>query len=250
MDNTILVSAITAFATTLASKGAEGPAHTLDLLWKVTFGRFDEPLEKYIAQRNGNLQKYAEEIAQESAKIPDNQIKSHIDVSLVGPALEASKYYIGNAALRKMFAKLIAASMDKRHDGEVHHAYVEIIKQMNPIDAEILVDLADPSYLLFYALNGHGYGYVFEDLYMSDKFPEPSAETALAISNLERLGLVHIYRYRHGLSVGTSDILDPLTGRFKKTDYYKALPQSIDPYFTVDEVSITTMGNKFKKVCL
>lgn len=140
MDDTIFIAAMTALAISLASKGAEGPAHTLNLLWQATFGRVDKPLEEYLAKRNHDKIKYIEEIDKETSKIPVDKIKQEIDISLVGPALEASKYYIGNAVLRSMFAKLIAASLDRRHNGKVHHAFVEIIKQMNPLDAQMLSD--------------------------------------------------------------------------------------------------------------
>lgn len=250
MDNTIIVAAMTSLVTSLAAKGAEGPAHTLNLLWKATFGRVDKPLEEYLAKRNNNKIKYIEEIDKETSKIPADKIKPEIDISLVGPALEASKYYIGDVVLRSMFAKLIAASMDLRHDGKVHHAFVEIIKEMNPLDAKVLSDLKNPSYVLYYLNNKHGFGYVYENIYMSDQFQEPCAETSLAISNLERLGLIHVDRYRHGLTVGTGDILNPAVERFKKTDYYKQLPEPLDPYFTVDQMTITTLGITFRDVCL
>lgn len=92
MDDTIFIAAMTALATSLASKGAEGPAHTLNLLWQATFGRVDKPLEEYLAKRNNDKIKYIEEIDKETSKIPVDKIKQEIDISLVGPALEASKY--------------------------------------------------------------------------------------------------------------------------------------------------------------
>lgn len=250
MDDTIFIAAMTALATSLASKGAEGPAHTLNLLWQATFGRVDKPLEEYLAKRNHDKIKYIEEIDKETSKIPVDKIKQEIDISLVGPALEASKYYIGNAVLRSMFDKLIAASLDQRHNGEVHHAFVEIIKQMNPLDAQMLSDLKNPSYVLYYLTNQHGRGYVYENLYMSDRFQEPFEESSLAISNLERLGLIHAHRYRHGLMVGTGAFLDSMVKRFKKTDYYKQMPEPVDPNFTVDQLEITTLGLTFRDICL
>lgn len=250
MDNTILVAIASSFMTTLVAKGAEAPAQTLNLLWKSTFGRWDKSMEAYIARRNGDVKEYAEEIAIETDKIPEDKIKSEIDISIVGPTLEASKYYIGNAEIRRMFAKLIAASMDSRLDGKVHHAYVEIIKEMNPIDAKVLADLNNPSYVIYYALNRHGVGSVFEDLYMSDLFTEPSLETAISISNLERLGLIRLDRYRNGLSVGTDGLLGPMVERFKNTEFYKCIPEAVDPYFTIDQVAITTLGGMFRSVCI
>lgn len=39
MDNAVPVAALTALVTSLVSKGAEGPARTINLLWKATLGR-------------------------------------------------------------------------------------------------------------------------------------------------------------------------------------------------------------------
>ncbi len=61
-------------------------------------------------------------------------------MSIVGPALEASRYYIEEEELRKMFAKLIASSMNKNKSeiSITHPSFVEIIKQLTPLDAQIL----------------------------------------------------------------------------------------------------------------
>jgi hypothetical protein len=42
-----------------------------------------------------------------------------------------------------MFAKVIAASMDNRKANQVHSCYVEIIKQLSPLDAQNIVILKD-----------------------------------------------------------------------------------------------------------
>lgn len=93
-------------------------------------------------------------------------------------------------------------------------------------------------------------GSVFEDLYMSDSFTEPSLETAISISNLERLGLIRLYRYRNRLSVGTDGLLEHMVERFQNTEFYKCIPEAVDPYFTIDQVTITTFGGMFRSVCI
>ena len=95
MDNTVTVVALTALVTSLASKGAEGPARTINLLWKATLGRWDKPLEKYIERRDSDKEKYAEEILKETNKIPADNIKPEADISIIGPALEASNIISG-----------------------------------------------------------------------------------------------------------------------------------------------------------
>ena len=59
-------------------------------------------------------------------------------MSVVGPALEASKFYIEEDEIRGMFAKLIASSMDKTQSINIHPSFVEIIKVLSPLDAKNL----------------------------------------------------------------------------------------------------------------
>ncbi|WP_267814141.1 Abi-alpha family protein [Staphylococcus aureus] len=47
------------------------------------------------------------------SSVPENNLQEP-QFSLLGPALEASKFYISEKTLSNMFAKLIASSMDDR----------------------------------------------------------------------------------------------------------------------------------------
>ncbi len=58
---------------------------------------------------------------------------------IVGPAVEASKYFIEEAHCRDMFAKLIASSCDSSKTRFVHPVFPEIIKQLSPLDAKFLM---------------------------------------------------------------------------------------------------------------
>ena len=140
--------------------------------------------------------------------------------------------------------------MDSRHNGEVHHAFVEIIKQMNPIDAQVLADLKDSSHVLCCTVKRHETTDVYWDLYMSNRFPEPSVESSLAISNLERLGLIHVSRYVQFFSAEDDIILKSLVEKFKSTNYYKKLPDTDNAHFSMNEVLLTPLGSKFRNICL
>jgi hypothetical protein len=59
-------------------------------------------------------------------------------LNIVGPALEASKYYIEYGDIRSMFAKLIASAMNENNKDKAHTSFVEIIKQLSPLDAQNL----------------------------------------------------------------------------------------------------------------
>ncbi len=59
----------------------------------------------------------------------------------MGPALEALKYTGHEESLREMYAELIASSLQKSKSDTVHPAFVEVIKQLTPAEARLIVHL-------------------------------------------------------------------------------------------------------------
>lgn len=254
---TVAVSAITSL---LFSKGASAPAHTIDLLWKATLGRWDQDLQKYIDRRDSNIQKYADSITEEVDKIPVKDLTDDPDISILGPALEASKYYIEKEIPRRMFAKLIAASMDKRKEGLVHHSFVEIIKEMSPNDAFILSQMTNPTTLLYCFIkrsDNREYSELISDIYLSDAIPEVYRENCLSISNLERLGLLYIPTRNMGNIIMHGEQKDALE-RFKNTKFCKELdfdcsnPSSPRMSYstTTYDANLTELTFAFRQICL
>lgn len=123
----------------LAAAGAlKGPIESLTQIWTLTLGRFsDDAYQKYKIKQTANLEKYANEVKSGIEKIPEENIQEP-KMSVVGPALEASKFYIEEDEIRGMFAKLIASSMDKTQSINIHPSFVEIIKVLSPLDAQNL----------------------------------------------------------------------------------------------------------------
>lgn len=126
----------------LAAAGAlKGPIESLTQIWTLTLGRFsDDAYQKYKIKQAANLEKYANEVKSGIEKIPEENIQEP-KMSVVGPALEASKFYIEEDEIRGMFAKLIASSMDKTQSINIHPSFVEIIKVLSPLDAKNLYSL-------------------------------------------------------------------------------------------------------------
>lgn len=87
-----------------------------------------------------NIKKLRDEALEEIAKtLPENIQEPKLNI--LGPTLEASKYYIEEDELRVMFAKLIASSMDKSKSDQVHPSFVEVIKQLSSKEAILLKNL-------------------------------------------------------------------------------------------------------------
>lgn len=116
---------------------AKSAGQTLQDLWDLVFGGIHTFVEKKRFKREKDLIDFKNSLEKEILQIPEEQIKEP-SLSVIGPALEASKYYYEEYELRDMFAKLVAASMDKRKENCIHPCFVEIIKQLSPNDAKIL----------------------------------------------------------------------------------------------------------------
>lgn len=59
--------------------------------------------------------------------------------NVAGPALESLKYTGCIEELKELYANLIASSMDKNTSHKAHPSFVEIIKQLSPDEAKLLV---------------------------------------------------------------------------------------------------------------
>lgn len=93
--------------------------------------------QKQQIKREKYLKEYKEKITQEVLAVPAEKLINP-PVRIVGPAIEASKYFIEEAECRDMFAKLIGSSCNSDIVGHVHPIFPEIIKQMSPFDARFL----------------------------------------------------------------------------------------------------------------
>ncbi|MDA1545817.1 DUF4393 domain-containing protein [Bacillus cereus group sp. TH253LC] len=247
----IITAAVTSFATTLATNGTKAPLETLDNLWYLAFGKLNHFAEKKKAKHQHSLEEYKNSIAKKIISIEDNDLQEP-QMSVVGPALEASKYYIEEENLREMFANIIAASMDKNKSPNVHHAFVEIIKQLSPEDARnILLFKKESNYPIVSFVNilhsgGHHvintnvfYGHNSDIIHGN--------ENASSITNISRLGLVSISYDEHYTTPIKHDI-------YRNSTYFKLLESAHNPNGRIGLiegiVSLTPLGQNFIKICL
>ncbi|OOF81824.1 DUF4393 domain-containing protein [Rodentibacter caecimuris] len=181
----------------LAAAGAlKGPIESLTQIWTLTFGRFsDNAYQKYKIKQAANLEKYANEVKEEIEKIPEENIQEP-KFSVVGPALEASKFYMEEDEIRGMFAKLIASSMDKTQSSNIHPSFVEMIKMLSPLDAKNL-------YYLYHSreetisqiqvnMESGGYQTFYNHIFLSNPDCQDNSLIEPSIDNLIRLKLVDV----------------------------------------------------------
>ena len=182
----------------LAAAGAlKGPIESLTQIWTLTIGRFsDDAYQKYKIKQAANLEKYANEVKSGIEKIPEENIQEP-KMSVVGPALEASKFYIEEDEIRGMFAKLIASSMDKTQSINIHPSFVEIIKVLSPLDAKNLYSLyhgGDETISKIRVTNKENGNYTdhFNHIFLGNPECQDNNLIEFSIDNLIRLKLVDV----------------------------------------------------------
>lgn len=257
MDD-LLPTILTSFATTMATKGAEAPAHTFNEAWKYFFGGVNSFLMRANLKREVNDVKYAQSFIDKAFKIPDEQLQEP-KLSIIGPALEASKFYIDEEEIREMFASLLAASFDSSKNDILHHSYIEIIKQLSPLDAKNLRFIFDNKKypIAKYSSNTPG-TYSYKDLKTNVFLPEHDVlsnelikfidNNSSSISNLERLGLIFVDR----INPLADDSLYHNLEHNQLVDFYKELlhEKNLELDITKQSVSMTPFGKNFCSICI
>lgn len=188
---------VVATASAVIANHAKDAFYIVMGMWYYAFGcDWDLTSEKIRAEHLRNVGEFRNELINEVNIIEPENIQPP-KTSIVGPALEASKYYMDEGEIRQMFARLIATSMDKTRSHKAHHAFVEIIKMLSPLDAKNLYylhTLKDETICnRIIMIDGKGeYKILNRHVWLGN--PEnPNRESQqVSLENLARLGLVTI----------------------------------------------------------
>ena len=248
----IVRSILTAASDAAASNVFKGPAETFSQLWYYHFGYKMDIKVRQRKQEVENL--FLKDIVTEVSNIPIDQ-RQEPKLSVLGPALEASKYYIDDEELRMLFAKLIAASMDNSKNEVLQPAFVEIIKQMSPIDAKNLINLYDIKdkqnpivSIILESKDSKNYKEVFDHFYIENIGNISHVRVASSLLNLKRLGLIEINygvflsdenRY---LSYENHPIINQFKNEYNDDLHSIKLKKGL--------IKITNFGMDFCKICI
>ena len=174
----------------------KGPITSLEDWWYVNYGHdINKTASLLRAKNEADVEKFKEDILKEASAVKPENI-SEPKINILGPALEASKYYIDEEKMRKMFAKLIASSMDKSKEFFARSSFVEIIKQLTPIDAMNLKNLHDNGgediicKIIFRAVNAY-HTHSSHVIFNNDDILQHRV-TESSLDNLTRVGLIEI----------------------------------------------------------
>lgn len=215
------------------------------------------PLEKWVLQREYNLNEIKKSLAQKLENVPPENIQSP-EAHIAVPAIQYMSYCMDNKELRDMYANLLANSMNSVVKNGVHPGFVEIIKQLCPDEAKILRYLSAhptvPTVTLRYEREkGHGIDIIKNFSLVGElSHCENPLEVNLYFDNLIRLGLLEGAPPLSSLTDKT--LYEPL----KKHPYIQA---NTNPEYvqatgntstSINEgfMRLTDYGKAFCKICL
>lgn len=179
----------------------DGVKNIIQQIWYITLGhKLDFAVEKTRLEQNLKLEQLKNDLEQRVAKIPEEN-KQEAKVRVVGPVLEASKFYMEEAEIRQMFAQLIASSMNKEVSDSVHPSFIEIIKMMSVVDAKTLYYLYktnNQSIANIVKTEQNGtYVVYYRNVYLANEEIQEHSLIEPTIDNLIRLGLVQVSYSKH-----------------------------------------------------
>lgn len=228
-----------------------GPIQTLQDWWYINYGHDVSNQAALLRAKNEiDVENLRNSTLQQVATIPPENVQEP-SLKIIGPALEASKYYIEEEELRSMFAKILASSFDDRKNSIIHPSFVEIIKQLDVTDARILQVLKTHNYATGSPIpcmkavinSDNGSKTIFPIIYFIDRSEEID-ELAPSLTNLERLGLLKIEDDRYAADDSRYD--------FIRNHYYVQHVIQTHPEISLVKMcfSITPLGKNFLEVCL
>lgn len=198
-----------------------------------------------------------------TAKLLDEKLKNISPDKLVAPAayvavpaLQAIAYSMDSDELRNMYANLLAKSMVADTKDNVHPAFVEIIKQMSPLDAKVYKLFVEALTLPIISLKGKskntpGNTPIINNFTGIALDIAPFMDICKTIDNLSRCGLINIAESRAYTDKNNYDIIRN-SNQFiaVKNSLINAFKDTQDIIEQEGMIFITDLGRAFYTVCI
>lgn len=216
------------------------------------------PLRQWIAQQEYNLAETKKLLAQKLEHVDPEKIVSPEPYVAV-PAIQAISYSMNSDELRNLYANLLAKAMNSDTKDSVHPSFVEIIKQLSPIDSlvfKIIMErpynpIIDVVYEFLYEKEGIK-PIIVETLFanLSDIDIAPMDIVSISIDNLIKQGLISI-PLKKGFAVAINTYDDILNSQFY-LDQQKTCSTASD--FRISHIKKmidkTHLGKSFYNICV
>ena len=253
-DVTEILDKVTEPANHLLTPVCSSAGQTLADIWDLVFGGFNTYVERKRLTRKKALEDFRDSLDHHVASIPEENLCEPA-LSVVGPALEASKYYFEEPEIREMFAKLVASCMDTSKTPAIHPSFPDVIRQMSPLDAKNLTYFSKNLPVAEYrsATANSRYIVVCSNVFLENDVLNDSRSDieiqSQSLSSLERLGLINISYKKH--------LTSETYARFEQTSYYQDIKNELQANNSKRTLisksgvaKLTPFGRCFKKICI
>lgn len=170
------------------------------------------------------------------------------------PALQAISYSMDSEELRDLYANLLSKAMNVDTKESVHPSFVEIIKQLSPVDALILKNILEHRVtpLIDLSIEVEQGGQVLHTYNISWIDAYPQSIINISLDNLIHLGLIDI---PHDLSYSVHTHYDVVKNTNNYISAYKALEKVLPSYKgTISEklklIQASSLAKLFYKICI
>ena len=215
---------------------------------------FLSSVEIWTLKREYNVQKVALELEAKLQNYPKEEIVEP-EMYVAVPAIQAMSYSVDAYEIKEMFANLLTKAMLKSQRDKVHPSYIEIIKQLDPYDAVLLKTIASRKInpiadimIKETAETTRQKHYYLVNVYDPSNRLLDTEKSALSITNLVRLGILHIPADAHYSVDSHYDALeeykDVLQRQLESTGSASIL------FLEKKIINVTPLGASFIDVCL
>lgn len=209
------------------------------------------PLRQWIAHREYNMAETEKLLAHKLENLDPEKVISPEPYVAV-PALQSISYSMNNYELRNLYANLLAKSMNIDTKDSVHPSFVEIIKQLSPLDAQVFSiickNITNPMINLKRKDKSDSGSITLNNNITLIKISSLE-NISISIDNLERLKLINI---PFDAFYTMEELYDPFKELYIYKHYNNLFSNSSDYELEVEKkiIFVTDIGKSFYNICV
>lgn len=225
------------------------------------------PFIKWVIQGEERLNEISNAVAEKVSSVPKENL-TEPEPYVAIPALQAISYSMDNQKLKDLYSNLLAKAITKTTKESVHPAFIEIIKQMSPLDAQLMSYIFNQSQSIpmiciriqkksvapiqdlpsFRYMNS---GFTVYENYVLGFMENIYPRVSVSIENLNRLGLVRIDN-TYKLDSSLYQVFEQSECKKQFETMYSSRTNSneTEVAFLPSTAMITELGKSFSRICI
>lgn len=236
----------------LANKPTETIGQILSDCLYLVFGGLNKKAELKRMEYAFEIKEFAKELENKVESIPDNK-RLEPNVHTVCTALDSMRYCVEESQLRNMFSTLIANSINVDMIKYVHPSYGEIIRQLTPFDANVILWMKNQEaipIIRFRVQEKNKREYLqIANVYLENNFGNLEM-LQVSLENLSRLKIIDI---NLEISYADTELYDGVKQTQKYLEDKAEIDNKLEENKEVQEIygsiEISQFGKKFIEVC-